>query len=43
MSSVYIGLMSGTSADAIDGVAAEIDEHQARILATASIPLSDTL
>jgi anhydro-N-acetylmuramic acid kinase len=43
MSSAYIGLMSGTSADAIDGVAAEIDEHQARILATVSIPLADTL
>ena len=43
MSSVYIGLMSGTSADAIDGVAAEIDEHQARILAATSIPLADTL
>ena len=43
MSRVYIGLMSGTSADAIDGVAAEIDEHQAHILATVSIPLSDTL
>jgi anhydro-N-acetylmuramic acid kinase len=43
MSRVYIGLMSGTSADAIDGVAAEIDEHQARIIATVSIPLSDNL
>ena len=43
MSRVYIGLMSGTSADAIDGVAAEIDEHQTHILATVSIPLADTL
>jgi anhydro-N-acetylmuramic acid kinase len=46
-SSLYIGLMSGTSLDGVDGVLASIPEHAAadgvEILATAYIPFPDEL
>jgi anhydro-N-acetylmuramic acid kinase len=47
ISSLYIGLMSGTSLDGVDGVLASIPEHAAadgvEILATAYIPFSEEL
>jgi len=39
----YIGLMSGTSTDGVDGVLAEFDESAIRIAATASLPLPEAL
>ena len=43
MSPIFIGLMSGTSADAIDGVAVSFDQDEVRIHATQSDPLCATL
>jgi anhydro-N-acetylmuramic acid kinase len=43
MTRAYIGLMSGTSADAIDGVAATFSTENTQILATHSAPLSEPL
>ena len=44
MSSIYIGLISGTSADAIDAVAVNIDEHgNTTQIATAATPLPNHL
>ncbi len=39
----YIGLMSGTSTDGVDGVLAEFDETSIRIAAAASLPLPPAL
>jgi len=43
MSQLYIGLMSGTSLDAIDSVLAEIDGGQCRLIAAYNHPWPDTL
>ena len=39
----YIGLMSGTSTDGVDGVLADLAGGTIRVLASASLPLPDTL
>lgn len=39
----YVGLMSGTSADSIDAVVAQIDGDGIHLLATLGLPLNDTL
>ena len=36
---LFIGLMSGTSIDAVDAVALEIDEHSYKIINTHSEPM----
>jgi len=43
MSEVYIGLMSGTSTDGVDGVLADLDDDGVHVLASASLPLPDAL
>ena len=43
MSEFYIGLMSGTSLDGVDGVLAELEASSCRVLAHASAPLPETL
>ena len=43
MSDVYIGLMSGTSTDGVDGVLADLGGDTIRVLASASLPLPDSL
>lgn len=42
-SPLYIGLMSGTSLDGVDGVLAHVAEDGTRMLATAYLPFSDSL
>jgi len=43
-SSLYIGLMSGTSTDGVDAVLADLrDPHQPVLLANASLPMPDAL
>lgn len=43
--SLYIGLMSGTSVDGVDGVLVELGAHQQapRVLASASLPMPENL
>lgn len=43
MGEIFVGLMSGTSADAIDAAAIEIDETGIRLLHTCSQPLTQNL
>ncbi|TWO65017.1 anhydro-N-acetylmuramic acid kinase [Caenimonas sedimenti] len=43
MSELYIGLMSGTSMDGVDGVLADFSAAPLRVLADASAPLPDAL
>ena len=43
MSATFIGLMSGTSADAIDGVAVSFEQTNAKIQAARSDPISPSL
>ena len=43
MSELYIGLMSGTSLDGVDGVLADFTSNQLRVLAHASVPFPSTL
>ncbi len=43
MSGLYIGLMSGTSLDGVDGVIADLDAQPPRVLAHASAPLPPEL
>jgi len=43
MPTTFIGLMSGTSADAIDGVAVSFDQAKVKIQATQSDPISPAL
>lgn len=40
---LYIGLISGTSADAIDGVLVDLSADQPRIITTCSLPISQTI
>jgi anhydro-N-acetylmuramic acid kinase len=39
----YIGLMSGTSADAIDGVIICIDQHQISLVKTLTLPIPEAI
>ncbi len=43
MSEIYLGLISGTSMDAIDAVAVDLADAQARLLAATALPIEDTL
>ncbi len=43
MSGLYIGLMSGTSLDGVDGVIADFDASPPRVLGHASAPMPDAL
>ena len=43
MPDLFIGLMSGTSMDGVDGVVAEFPRHGVRVLAHASAPFDDAL